>query len=111
MTRTKSSLLPALANPPAFPIVGAVEIATARGYLNASRAASTQKAYLADWHRFCLWCRKRDAIFLPAEPALVALYLSALYQSSLIGTYEAVSSTRTPWAPCESGGTSTGSSH
>lgn len=78
MNRPHRSKLPARATPPALPTIGAGEIAAALGYINASRAASTQKAYLADWQRFCLWCCERDATFLPAEPALVALYLSAL---------------------------------
>ena len=78
MNRPPSPLLPVRAIPPALPVIDANEIAAALGYLNASRAASTQKAYLADWQRFCRWCREHDALCLPAEPGLVALYLSAL---------------------------------
>ena len=54
------------------------DIATARSYIEASRANSTRKAYAADWSRFCQWCRDRDAVPLPAAPALVAIYLAAL---------------------------------
>jgi len=54
------------------------EIATARSYIDAARAAETRKAYAADWSRFCQWCRDRDAAALPAQPALVAIYLAAL---------------------------------
>jgi integrase len=54
------------------------EIAAARGYVEAARAASTQKAYAADWTHFSAWCRDRDADALPARPALVAIYLAAL---------------------------------
>jgi integrase len=69
-----------LSMPPAPhpPALAPGEIATARDYIDASRAASTRKAYAADWNRFSLWCRQRDASPLPAEPALVAVYLSAL---------------------------------
>ena len=59
------------------------DIATARSYIEASRANSTRKAYAADWSRFCQWCRERSAVPLPAaplpaQPALVAIYLSTL---------------------------------
>ncbi len=63
---------------PTLPALTAGEVASARGYIDASRAASTRKAYSADWLRFSLWCRGRDAPVLPAAPALVAVYLSAL---------------------------------
>ena len=64
---------------PSAPLaLAAEEIATARAYVDASRAASTRKAYAADWNRFELWSRDRAAAALPAEPALVAVYLSAL---------------------------------
>ncbi len=83
---------PAAAGPPALgvdrsigaaigaadPPVGAADLAQARFYLDAARAASTRKAYESDWTRFAAWCRTRDAKTLPAAPALVALYLSAL---------------------------------
>ena len=61
--------------------LAAEEITTARGYIDASRAASTRKAYAADWNRFCHWCRERAAATLPAKPALVAVYLAALAAS------------------------------
>jgi len=54
------------------------EVAAARGYVEASRARATRKDYDADWRRFVLWCRARDAAALPAPPALVTLHLSAL---------------------------------
>ena len=74
----ESLLLPAPRDPPALPALAPEEIAVARGYIDASRAVSTRKAYAADWNRFELWCLERNAAALPAEPALVAVYLSAL---------------------------------
>jgi integrase len=77
--------------PDALPAPAQAEITAARGYVDASRAAATRKAYAADWRRFSTWCRGRGAdagqeaagaaggaAALPASPALVALYLSAL---------------------------------
>lgn len=64
--------------PPALPALAADEIATARGYIDSSRAASTRKAYTADWGRFGRWCHDRAAEPLPAAPELVAIYLAAL---------------------------------
>lgn len=59
------------------------EIETARVYLDASRAASTRRAYAGDWGRFETWCRERATPALPAPPALVAVYLSALAGNGL----------------------------
>jgi len=66
-----------------LPVLTDAEIHTARGYVAASRAASTQKAYAADWRRFETWCQERAAPALPASPALVAVYLSVLGTNGL----------------------------
>jgi hypothetical protein len=55
------SLVPIIApsppvEPPAF---NPAEIAAARRYADASRAASTQRAYMSDWRRFSAWCADR----------------------------------------------------
>src|SRR3954447_1604915 len=60
------------------PAVSDAEIGAARSYVEASRAASTRRAYDGDWSRFSRWCHDRGAPSLPAPPALVAVYLSAL---------------------------------
>jgi site-specific recombinase XerD len=59
------------------------EAEIALGYIDASRATSTRRAYQADWDRFCSWCRTREAPALPASPELVALYLSVLADRAL----------------------------
>ncbi|MBV8912142.1 MAG: site-specific integrase [Acetobacteraceae bacterium] len=66
-----------------LPALGGQEIEAARAFVDASRAASTRKAYQADWDRFCQWCRARQADPLPAAPALLAVYLSVLAASGL----------------------------
>ena len=66
------------AEPPPPPTLSADDVAGARSFVDASRAASTRKAYAADWRRFSQWCHARNAPALPANPALVAVYLSAL---------------------------------
>ena len=85
--------LPAPIHPAEQPLSAHTDakIAVARGYVDPSRAAATRKAYAADGRRFSIWCRNRDAShqpdradaqhppsLLPASPALVAVYLSAL---------------------------------
>jgi integrase len=60
------------------PVVSDAEIGAARGYVEPSRAASTRRAYYGDWSRFSRGCHERGAPALPAPPALVAVYLSAL---------------------------------
>jgi integrase len=79
---TKSTPIAPMPTPqntaPLDPAFSAQEIATARSYVEASRAASTRLAYDGDWRRFSAWCRARGTPALPASPALVAVYLSAL---------------------------------
>jgi len=63
---------------PADPVIwDGAEIATARRYADASRAASTQRAYTADWRRFAQWCATRSIETLPADPRVVAVFLAA----------------------------------
>src|SRR3954467_15614518 len=66
-----------LDDPPPLPVVAEHEISAARGYVEASRAASTRRAYDGDWSRFSRWCQERGAPALPAA-RLVAVYLSGL---------------------------------
>jgi len=66
------------AEPPPPPALTDAEIAGARRFVDASRAASTRKAYAADWGFFAAWCQARHTPALPANPALVAVYLSGL---------------------------------
>jgi integrase len=60
-----------------LPSLHQAEIATARRYADASRAASTQRAYASDWRRFSAWCLARGLDTLPADPRAVAVFLSA----------------------------------
>lgn len=56
--------------------VAAIEARTA-GYAKRARAANTRRAYRADWNHFAEWCATYGATALPADPRLVARYLSA----------------------------------
>ena len=58
-------------------VLDADELGTARRYADASRAASTQRAYASDWRRFSAWCLARGLETLPADPRVVAVFLSA----------------------------------
>ncbi len=52
-------------------------MAQARTYADASRAASTRRAYGQDWAAFGTWCAARGLASLPADPRVVAVFLSA----------------------------------
>ncbi len=54
------------------------QVAAARGYADASRAASTRAKYLQHWTTFGAWCREHGHRPLPADPAAVAVHLSGL---------------------------------
>jgi integrase len=62
---------------PSQPTLFAEEVEAARAYAKASRAPSTQRVYASDWTIFTAWCAERDALPLPADPALVAVFLAA----------------------------------
>lgn len=47
-------------------------------FLAAAKAASTRRAYRADWNHFENWCRRHALVALPATPETVALYVTAL---------------------------------
>ena len=74
-------LVPADEAPP--PAVAPAEADSARRYRDASRAESTRAKYAADWRGFTAWCGERRCPALPAHPALVAVYLSALADRTL----------------------------
>jgi site-specific recombinase XerD len=52
------------------------EVAAARRYAAASRAASTRRKYESAWGHFATWCRAQSQPALPAAPELVAIYLA-----------------------------------
>ena len=54
------------------------QVAAARGYADASRAASTRAKYLQHWTAFGTWCREHGHVALPADPAVVAVHLSSI---------------------------------
>lgn len=59
------------------PILAPGVVEAARGFADASRAASTRAKYEAAWSHFAAWCRAQDQDPLPAHPVLVAGYLAA----------------------------------
>ena len=58
------------------PVIDPEEVGTARRYADASRAATTQRAYNSDWQRFVAWCTARGLEALPADPRAVAVFLA-----------------------------------
>ncbi len=63
--------------PPHSPAVLTPEqVEAARAY--ASRAASTRANYLQHWSAFGCWCQQAGHRAFPADPAVVAVYLSGL---------------------------------
>ena len=59
------------------------QVKAARGYADASRAASTRAKYLQHWTAFGAWCREHGQQALPAEPAVVAVHLSGLADAGI----------------------------
>ena len=54
------------------------QVEAARGYADASRAASTRAKYLQHWTAFGGWCLDHGHRALPADPAVVAVHLSSM---------------------------------
>jgi site-specific recombinase XerD len=55
--------------------------ARARDYARASKAPNTLRGYRADLADFQAWCQTHEVSWLPATPATLALYVTALAQS------------------------------
>lgn len=53
----------------------------AQGYAVASKAHNTRRAYANDWRDFVGWCRAHHVQPLPAAPATLFLYVTALAES------------------------------
>lgn len=49
----------------------------ARDFAVAARSEATRRAYRQQWQTFTEWCVRNGLVSLPAEPASVALYLTA----------------------------------
>jgi len=52
-------------------------------YVEASTAAATRRAYEADWRAWTAWCSGRGEQPLPADPAVLAAYLTSLADEGL----------------------------
>lgn len=53
-----------------------------------ARAESTRRAYASDWGDFTVWCGRHGAQSLPADPRVVALYLSDRAKSKRTATLQ-----------------------
>ncbi|MDQ6839282.1 MAG: integrase, partial [Actinomycetota bacterium] len=63
--------------PTTSPALGLDElVAEARGFLAAAEADSTRRNYATDWRAFIAWCASHGFESLPADPEIVALYLT-----------------------------------
>ncbi len=76
MPSDAAALVPAVL--PCVPDALRPELEAAAGYVADAKAASTRRAYAADWSAFTAWCDERGVAPLPAEPAIVAAYLAGL---------------------------------
>jgi len=54
-------------------------------YIGAARAPNTVRGYEADWRHFEGWCARHHAPSLPADPRIVALYLTSLIEGTRAG--------------------------
>jgi integrase len=55
--------------------------ANMKGYIEASKAKNTRKAYATDWQDFVEWCIERGEAALPASPDTVARYITAMAET------------------------------
>jgi integrase len=61
-------------------------VSQAEAYIGAARASNTVRGYESDWRHFTAWCARHHAPPLPADPRLVALYLTSLADGRRDGT-------------------------
>lgn len=75
-SRDLVTIVPGRASP-LIPNLLEEDVEAARAYVEASRAPATRRAYASDWTIFTAWCDARGIEPLPAEPAAVAIFISA----------------------------------
>ena len=65
-------------HPSEKPLAGALDelVAKARDFLAAAEAEGTRRNYATDWRAFVSWCAGHGFESLPADPEVVALYLT-----------------------------------
>lgn len=81
------SLVSAAASP--FPAALIEEVAAkAADYGRNAIAGSTKRAYANDWRDFESWCAERSLVALPAEPAIIGLYLTDCAQRFKVATLQ-----------------------
>ncbi|MCC6486534.1 MAG: tyrosine-type recombinase/integrase [Candidatus Hydrogenedentes bacterium] len=55
--------------------------ANMKGFIEASKAQNTRRAYTTDWEHFMNWCHQRGELALPASPDTVARYVTAMAET------------------------------
>lgn len=66
-------------SPPLSPAgVDAAALARIGVAVGRSRSPATVRAYASDWAKFCTWCSTRGYTALPAEPVVLADYLTTM---------------------------------
>lgn len=60
----------------------------ARRFASAARSRATRRAYACDWNDFVAWCDRQAVAPLPADPAVIALYLADLAKRAKVATIE-----------------------
>jgi integrase len=77
-TETRPEVTPAPAEVDvASPAIAQLPEGEAR-YARAARAANTLRGYRSDWREFTTWCDRHDLEPMPAAPAALTAYLTAL---------------------------------
>jgi site-specific recombinase XerD len=69
--------LPAIITGANLPAVAAA-VESAKGYIGASMAANTARAYRGQWVAFSRWCDAGGLVALPAVPGTVSAYLASM---------------------------------
>ena len=62
--------------------------ARAQEYARRSRSPKTLRGYSTDWKDFTAWCQSANLTPLPAEPATVAMYISAQAETRKLNTIQ-----------------------
>lgn len=60
----------------------------AQDYARLARAANTKRAYASDWRHFESWCGHHGLDALPAAPATLTLYLTAMADAFTVATLQ-----------------------
>lgn len=71
-----------------LPVPATPSMERVKGFIRASKAEGTLRAYEHDWKAFCSWCEAQGLVALPANPETVAAFIAESAERLKVATLQ-----------------------